>query len=354
MALSKKIDPLLQMNNDTGFGTNAANVGGRFINRDGTFNIRKEGKTFIERYSIFHHMLTLPRWRFALVLFAFYLLVNLLFAAIYLLIGIDQLQGVIATTNWGKFKEAYFFSAETFTTVGYGRVNPIGDGANAVAAFEAMSGFMSFALATGLMYGRFSRPHAFLVFSDYALIGPYKNGTGLMFRFAPYKDNHALTDVEIRVNIGLKVQQEDGSSEYRYYDLALERTRVESLPMNWTVVHPINEKSPLKGFTADDMQASDVELYVLIRGFDDVYSNFVQQRTSYTYQEIRFNGKFVPMYRESDDGLTTILELHKLNDYVEVILVPGATETRMVPESSLSADNEGSGASENRELTQNL
>jgi inward rectifier potassium channel len=354
MGLSKKIDPLLQVNNDTGFGTNAANVGGRFINRDGTFNIRKEGKTFLERYSIFHHMLTLPRWRFALVIFGFYLLVNLLFAFIYLLIGIDQLQGVIATSYWGMFKEAYFFSAETFTTVGYGRVNPVGDGANAVAAIEAMSGFLSFALATGLMYGRFSRPHAFLIFSDYALIGPYKNKTGLMFRFAPYKDNHALTDVEIRVNIGLKVQQEDGNSEYRYYDLPLERTKVESLPMNWTVVHPIDEKSPFLGFTAEDMQASDVELYVLIRGFDDVYSNFVQQRTSYTYDEIKFNGKFVPMYRESDDGKTTILELHKLNEYTEVVQDAGMTGQQLVPETSSSAENTGSGPAENRELTQNL
>src|ERR1700744_5251504 len=140
-----------------------------------------------------------------------------------------------------------------------------------------------------------------------------------MFRFAPYKDNHALTDVEIRVNIGLKVQQEDGSSEYRYYDLALERTRVERLPMTLTVDHPINEKTPMLGYTEDDMQISDFKLYVLIRGFDDVYSNFVQQRTSYTYQEIKFNGKFVPMYRESLDGKTTILELHKLNAYEEVI-----------------------------------
>jgi inward rectifier potassium channel len=181
-----------------------------------------------------------------------------------------------------------------------------------------MLGFLSFALATGLMYGRFSRPHAFLVFSDYALVGPYKDGTALMFRFAPYKDNHALTDVEIRVNIGLQVQMENGTAEYRYYDLMLERTRVESLPMNWTVVHPMDEKSPLRGFSLDDMKAADVEIYVLIRGFDDVYSNFVQQRTSYTYQEIRFNGKFVPMYRESDDGKTTILELHKLNEYVNI------------------------------------
>jgi inward rectifier potassium channel len=122
--------------------------------------------------------------------------------------------------------------------------------------------------------------------------------------------------VQIRVNVGLQVQ-EDGTAVYKYYDLELERSKVESLPMNWTVVHPINEKSPLQGFTHDDMKAADVELYVLIRGFDDVYSNFVQQRTSYTYAEIRYNGKFVPMYRESDDGKTTILELHKLNEYVE-------------------------------------
>jgi inward rectifier potassium channel len=262
-------------------------------------------------------MLTMSRLKFVALILVTYVTVNLLFAALYLTVGIDQLQGVVATTNWGKFKEAFFFSAETFTTVGYGRVNPVGDGANVVAAIEAMSGFLSFALATGLMFGRFSRPKSFLVFSDFALISPYQKGTALMFRFAPYKDNHTLTDVQIRVNIGIKVQM-DGMAEYRYYDLTLERSRVESLPMNWTVVHPIDDKSPFLGFTPDDMQASDVELYVLIRGFDDVYSNVVQQRTSYTYQEIKFNGKFIPMYRESVDGRTTILELHKLNAYEQL------------------------------------
>src|SRR6185295_11404559 len=114
--------------------------------------------------SIFHDMLTLPRWKFISVIVLFYLAINLLFAGIYLLIGIGQFQGVIGTTPWDKFKEAYFFSTETFTTVGYGRVNPVGDGANLVASFEAMIGFLSFALATGLMYGRFSRPRAYLVF----------------------------------------------------------------------------------------------------------------------------------------------------------------------------------------------
>ncbi len=314
MALSKRIDPLLKTNNDTGFGVNAANYGGRFINRDGTFNLRKEGVSFVNRYSLYHSMLTMPRWKFIGLILLFYFFVNLLYSFVYLAVGLDQLQGVIATTMWGKFKEAYFFSAETFTTVGYGRVNPVGDGANIVAAIEACSGFLSFALATGLIFGRFARPRSFLIFSDHALISPYQDKTALMFRFAPYKDNHTLTDVQIRVNIGLKIMV-DGNAEYRYYDLTLERTKVESLPMNWTVVHPIDEQSPLQGFTFEDMRNSDVELYVLIRGFDDVYSNFVQQRTSYTFDEIKFDGKFVPMYRESPDGRTTILELQKLNEY---------------------------------------
>src|SRR6201996_5275106 len=228
MAQAKKIDPHIKINNDTGFGNNASNYGGRFINRDGTFNLRKEGISFFDRFSIYHNMLTIPRWKFIAILVLFYFVINLVYTLIYLSIGIDQLQGVIATTNWGKFKEAYFFSTETFTTVGYGRVNPVGDGANFVASIEAMSGFLSFALATGLMYGRFARPRAYLLFSNLALISPYKDGTGLMFRFAPYKDNHALTDVEIRVNIGLQISQENGNAEYRYYDLSLERTRVES------------------------------------------------------------------------------------------------------------------------------
>jgi len=313
-----KIDPKLKVNNDTGFGTNAANYGGRFINRDGTFNLRKEGVSMVNRLSIYHFMLTLPRWKFIALLVLSYFAINLVYCSIYLLIGLDQLQGLIATTPWGKFKEAFFFSTETFTTVGYGRVNPVGGWANLVAAIESMSGFLSFALATGLIFGRFSRPRAYLLFSDYALVSPFKDGKALMFRFAPYKDNHTLTDVQIRVNIGLKVLQDDLTEEYRYYDLNLERNKVESLPMNWTVVHPMDETSPLNGFSYKDMAAADVEIYVLIRGFDDVYSNFVQQRTSYTYHEIKFNGKFVPMYRESEDGKTTILELHKLNEFTDL------------------------------------
>jgi len=193
----------------------------------------------------------------------------------------------------------------------------VGDAANFVAAIESMSGFLSFAIATGLIYGRFSKPKAYLIFSDRALISPFQDITALMFRFASYKDNHTLTNVEIKINLRMQVQEND-KAVFKFYDLELERSRVESLPMNWTVVHPIDEKSPLQGFNQEDMKTADIEVYVLVRGFDDVYSNIVLQRTSYTYDEIIFNRKFVQMYRESRDGKTTILELHKLNEHKEV------------------------------------
>lgn len=268
--------------------------------------------SFFKRFSIFNDMLNLPVWKFIAVIFLFFIAINLVFTIIYFIIGAEQLDGLITTTKWKTFREIFYFSTQTFTTVGYGHVSPVGDAANMVAGIEALTGFLSLAIATGLIYGRFSKPKSYLVFSDYALVSPYRNGTAIMFRFAAYKDKHALTDLEIRVNTGLLLT-ENGKTDYKYFSLNLERSKVENMPLSWTVVHPIDENSPFYGFTEEDMKTADAELYVWIRGFDDVFSNTVQQRTSYIYSEILFSRKFVPMYRESDDGKTTILELHKLN-----------------------------------------
>lgn len=309
----KKHNPNIKTNNDTGFGSNANNYGGRFINKDGTFNLRREGLPFLKNVSIYQKLLNLPLWKFIGTILAFYFVSNLLFTTAYLLIGADQLQGIGMVNGWTKFKQVFYFSTETFTTVGYGRVNPIGDAANIVAALEALCGFLSFAITTGLIYGRFAKPKSYLLFSEKALISPYQDKTALMFRFATYKDNHTLTNVEIKVNIALRVEN-NGHSVYNFYDLTLERYKVDNLPMNWTVVHAIDENSPIHGFTIADMEAADVELYVLITAFDEVFSTPVLRRTSYTYKEMMFDAKFVPMYRESDDGMTTILEMHKLNE----------------------------------------
>ncbi len=317
MSVIKRVNPSSKTNNDTGFGTNASGYGGRFINRDGTYNLRKAGVSFWDRFSLFHSMLNMPLWKFITVIVLFFITINLLYTLIYLILGVGGFQGIIAITRWERFKELYFFSTETFTTVGYGRVNPVGDGVNIVAAIEAMTGFLSFAVATGLIYGRFAKPRPHIAFSDHALIAPYQDKNALMFRIASYKDTHNLTDAEIKVNLALQVQ-ENGNASYKFYSLELERSKVDTLMMNWTVVHPIDDNSPLLGLTEEDYRSSDVEVYVQVRGFDDVYSTTVIQRTSYTYDEIIFNARFVTMYHESEDGKTTILELDKLSSYYKL------------------------------------
>ncbi len=317
MALHKRLNPFLNSNNDTGFGSSTSAVGGRFINKDGSFNVRKEGVPIRYSFSVYHSMLNMRRWKFISVIVVFFLVINLFFTGLYLLAGFQQLQGILGLTAWEKLKEVYFFSTETFTTVGYGRINPVGDWANLIAAIEAMCGFLSFAIATGLIYGRFSKPRANLIFSNHALISPYKGMTGLMFRFASFKQNHMLTNVEVTVTMGLQIFENDVPT-YKFYSLPLERNRVDSLPMNFTVVHPIDENSPISGFGYEDLKTADAEIYVLVRAFDDVYSNIVLQRTSYTFEEIKFNAKFISMYRESQDKNTTILEIDKLNEYQEI------------------------------------
>lgn len=314
MSVRKRVNPFIKTNNDTGFGTNVSSYGGRFINRDGTYNLKKTGVSFWNRFSLFHSMLNMPLWKFITVIVLFFLTINLLYTLIYYVIGAKGFTGMIANSEWDVFWELYFFSTETFTTVGYGRVNPVGRAVNMVAAIEAMSGFLSFAVATGLIYGRFAKPKSYIVFSDHALIAPYQDKKALMFRIATYKDNHNLADAEIKVNMAMQVQENEKVT-YKFYELPLERSKVDTLMMNWTVVHPIDERSPLMGLTSEDCKAADVEVYVQIRGFDDVYSTNVIQRTSYTYDEIIFEAKFVTMYHESEDGKTTILELDKLSEY---------------------------------------
>lgn len=317
MALSSKLNPFIKSNNDTGFGNTSSGNTGRFVNRNGSFNVRREGVPYWNKYSIYNQLLSISSAKFVLIVFIFFLLINFFFTLVYLAIGKHQFTGFTETDAMKNYIELFFFSTQTFTTVGYGRINPIGLAANFVAAIEALSGLMSFALMTGLLYGRFARPKANLLFSDIAVVAPYRGITGLMFRFVSSKESHSLTDLSVRVNVGMQVIENE-VPVYKFYDLELERNRVDSLPMNFTVVHPLDEKSPLYNYNAADMETADVELYVLVRAFDDVYSSTVQQRTSYIYKEILHEVKFAPMYHESSDGNTTIIDLDKINSTIEI------------------------------------
>ena len=258
-------------------------------------------------------MLALPRWKFFSIIFIFFIAINIFFAIIYNIIGIEHLGGLVANTPFQKFAEAFFFSCQTFTTVGYGRINPVGYLTSTIASFEALLGLLSFALATGLLYGRFAKPKAYLRFSENALIAPFQNITALMFRVAPYK-NTTLLDAEAKVNLAMTIE-EDGKMVNKFFPLTLEFSTLNALTLNWTLVHPINEASPLYKFKEEDLVNTKGELLVFIKAFDDMFSNTVVARTSYIFSEVIYGAKFKPMFKTSSDNKRTILHLDKLDSF---------------------------------------
>lgn len=307
-----------QTDNQTGFGTNAANYGGRFITKNGQPNVVKKGLSFFDQISWFHTMLDIASWKFHCIIFSFFLLINFLFACVYYQIGIEYLNGITATSELEKFTQAYFFSAQTFTTVGYGYISPKGFLTSAVAATQALIGLLSFALATGLLYGRFSKPTAHLKFSENALISPFKNNNALMIRLAPFKNTH-LTDAEAKITLGMVVE-ENGLPVNKFFQLELEYDKVNSLTLSWTLVHPITEDSPLYGFSKEDFYKNRIEILVFIRAFDEMFSNIVVARSSYLFNEVVFGAKFIQMYEHNLEDTNTILHLDKLNLYQNISL----------------------------------
>lgn len=318
MAFFRNRQDKFMQTDTTGFGSNSNYSAGRFYNKDGTVNVKKRGAPIYERISIFHSMLAMKRWKFLTVIILFFIIVNLFFAGVYMLVGVEHLGGMNASTHMEKFAEAFFFSAQTFTTVGYGRINPNGFLTSMIAAIEALIGLLSFALATGLLYGRFSRPKAYLKYSDHALISPYKEGRALMFRLAPFKNNH-LTDAECTLTLAMQLI-ENGQMKNKFYFLPIEISKINSLALSWTIVHPVTENSPLYGMTAEDLKEADAEFMVFVKAFDESFSNTVVSRTSYTYHEVIFGAKFRMMYHENNERNTTILDLDMINVYDRVEL----------------------------------
>ena len=323
MALSKINETDKAKTANTGFGINAANYGGRLLNQDGTPNIEKRGMGFFARVSWFHSLLSISGWRFFLIILFFYISVNFLFTLIYYFIGVEHLVGLKTTSESEKLMEAFFFSTQTYTTVGYGRISPSGFLMNAVSSFHALIGLLSFAVATGLMYGRFSRPKAFIKFAHNAVIAPYKNISALMIRLAPFK-NTTLTDAQAKMTLVIMTDEKDGRTTNQFFTLDLELSSINTLTLSWTVVHPITAESPLYDFTKEDFSNTKGEIIVFVKAFDDMFSNTVIARTSYTFREILYGHKFLPMFHRDNEKDTTILDLDKLNE-MEAASLPAAT-----------------------------
>lgn len=315
---SFKINDRARSEINTGFGVNSADYGGRFVQKNGRANVDKRGVGYFERISWYHVLLDMSQWKFLLTIVLFYLGINLLFTLFYFYVGPHAFGGTYTPSSLEQFAEAFFFSTQSFTIGGYGRVDAGNLLVNAVCALEAFLGLLTLAVVTGLLYGRFSKPKAYIRYSENALLAPFRKGKAIMFRLAPFK-NTTLTDAEAKVSLGL-IMEEDGKIVNKFYQLPLEYSTVNALTLSWTIVHPINETSPFFNFTENDFKTAKGEILVYVKAFDEMFSNTVVSRTSYTMDELIIGAKFNPVYHQTEDHSRTLLHLDKLNSFNRVEL----------------------------------
>jgi inward rectifier potassium channel len=282
----------------------------RVINKDGSFNVHRRGATWRDIHP-YLHLINMGWFRFFGTILVAYFLANIAFALIYYSLGQGQLAGADAATPAGRLLNDFFFSSHTLSTVGYGNITPKSIAANCVAAMEALVGVLGFAVATGLLFGRVSRPSARIGFSDNMLVAPYQDGTSLQFRVVNRRTND-LMDLDVRMML-MSVDTKNGKAAREYTRLKLEREQVVFLPLTWTIVHPIDNESPLFGKTESDMKEQQTELLIVIKAYDDTFSQTVIARHSYRYDEIIWHRRFSPAFFVDDEG-DIVLELPKLGE----------------------------------------
>jgi inward rectifier potassium channel len=296
---------------EIGFGSKNYNESVRFLNQDGTVNVKRKVSDKHIGFDLFHWLLGITWFQFIALVFVSYVLTNTLFAVIYYVIGADTFGGANVGSGSEKFYQLFFFSAQTLTTVGYGHVYPNSVLTSTVSSIESMLGLMGFALVTGILYGRFSKPRVDLQYSNEAVIAPYKDITGYMFRVANKKQNE-LIETECQVILAIN-NPETLRRDFHFLDL--ERSKINLLPLTWTVVHPIDDKSPMHGLTALDLKERDGEFIILIKSITDTYFQTVYSRMSYKATEITWNAKFVPMKQMPHKDGSISINLNDIHSY---------------------------------------
>lgn len=295
---------------DPGLGTAYQKSVKRFLNEDGSYNIKRIGTVRMLK-DFYKYLVDLNAWKFGFFLIGSFLVANLFFAGIYCLIGTEYLHGINPKQN--EFVAAYYFSAQTFTTVGYGAIAPKGNLTSFVAAMEAFVGLIAFAIATGLIYGRFSRPSTKIAFSHNVIITPHKDKMALMFKIVNQR-NSVLLNTKVHVNLSLIDDDSESSTPKRqYYDLPLELNFVRYFPLTWTLVHVIDEESPLYDLTLSEIRGKLAELLILIEAFDETYSQMVIRKHSYAEHQWATGVKFKRNF-SSDDSGTIVLNINEISD----------------------------------------
>ena len=251
---------------------------------------------------------------FLLLILVLYFLSNIVFGALYASIGDGALVDTTAEPMTNIFVRSFFFSVQTFATIGYGTIHPAGIVPNLLVTIESYYSLLANALITGLVFARFARPTAKVIFSELAVIAPYRGITGLMVRLVNGRSNQ-LIEVNATM-IYARFVDEGGRIVRRFDALELERDKVSFFPLAWTIVHPITPDSPLYGITREDVDRTDAELLVLLTATDETFAAVVHTRSSYKPDEVHVGYKFVNIYNEAEDGDPISIDIRKLSQVV--------------------------------------
>lgn len=303
---------------DLGFGSVVARESRqRLLNHDGSFNVRRDGLPWSERIAPYHALLSMTWPRFLWVVLGAYVALNVAFALAYLACGPRALIDPSGTVPDGALTRAFFFSVETFGTIGYGAVAPSGLAANLVMSVEALVSLLVAALTTGIVFARFSRPTAAIRFSRQAVVAPYLGGEAFQFRIANTRRSE-IVQLEARVLLSRMETDAEGRRLRRFAPLQLERDRVVFFPLSWTIVHPIDERSPLWGMTQGDLAASEAEILVLLSGLEETFSATVHARTSYRADEIRWHARYANVFNPPRPDGTLSIDIGRLHEVESV------------------------------------
>jgi inward rectifier potassium channel len=297
---------------DLGFGSIVSRESRlRLINTDGSFNVQRKGLAYISSLNFFHVSLSMSWTKFLGIVLILYFFSNVLFGLLYTLCGANALVDSSSTPLSSQFLRAFFFSVQTFATIGYGTIHPVGVLPNFLVMIESYYSLLVNALIIGLVFARFARPTAMIKFSENAIVAPYRGGQSFMFRLVNMRASQLI---EVNIKVMMSHFVEEGGSVIRRFDsLELERSNVSFFPLSWTIVHPIDEASPLFNLTNKDLEKSDAEFLILLTAIDETFAQPVHTRSSYKPSEVVWNAKFVNLYRKVQNDEPISIDVRKLS-----------------------------------------
>lgn len=298
---------------DPGLGSKFIKPVKRMVNEDGSYNIiRKGGVSGVKDFYKF--LIDIHWFWFSLILIGSFILLNLIFTTCYLLIGIETIAGYYPELS--AFENAFFFSAQTFTTVGYGALHPKGLVTNYTAMAESFLGLLSFAIATGLLWGRFSKPSLKIAFSKNIIITPYEDSKAVMFKMVNQRKNVLLNTTIKCIFI---IDKGSGQTAFNkdYSELKLESDQVNFFPLTWTLVHKITEDSPLYNINFNELVKRNGEVIILVETFDETFSQTILQKHSYACEQWLENVKFERNFEANEQGHIE-LNVQDINRYSSI------------------------------------